>query len=343
MRRLDLLVPALLADLSLPPEEAPRALTLERVLGRADRTSTVSADPLGTLLERFGISPDPDKDLPSAPFSRLADAPGTNPVGFWLHADPVHLRADRDRLLLFDSRSLGLVRDEADALVGLFNAHFAAEGLVLEAPVPERWYLRGGERRRIRTQPLHEAVGRSVDSLLPRGADAGWWNGLLNEVQMLFHQSEANKRREQEGRPLVNGIWVWGGGSIPDAGFQTDLAAVCAGHPLARGLAIAAGVAVHPLLDEPARAAAAGRASLVFWDSLWFAALDWDASAWARELARLDAWSERLVGLLGRRGLAEIDLYPCEGSLFRVNPAAMRRFWRRRVAFGGAVARGAPR
>ena len=50
------------------------------------------------------------------------------------HADPVHLRPDRDRLILFDSRNLGITHEEAGALVGLFNGHFAADGMRLQAP-----------------------------------------------------------------------------------------------------------------------------------------------------------------------------------------------------------------
>jgi len=327
--RLDLLVPALFAPLPFPPSEAPRAPTLERMLGRGDRLPTVGDDPFSTLFGRFGISAGADQDLPSAPFSLLADSPETDLAGFLLHADPVHLRADRDRLLLFDHRSLGIEREEADALVALFNTHFRAEGLLLEAPVPGRWYLRGAGRGRIKTQPLQAAVGRGVGSLLPRGPDAGWWNPLLNEAQMLFHQAEVNRRREELGRPLVNGIWVWGGGCLSQTGLRTDLRAAYADHPLARGLAMAAGIALHPLPTEGTGDAAVAGDQLVFWDSLWPPALDQDVVTWGRELGRLDIWSATLLNALGRRATTEIDLYPCDGASFRVTPSAMRRLWRR--------------
>ncbi|MEJ2327088.1 MAG: phosphoglycerate mutase [Chromatiaceae bacterium] len=327
--RLDLLVPALFAALPWPPSEAPRAPSLERMLGRGDRVTAAGADPVSTLFGRFGISAGPEQDLPSAPFSLLADSPETDLAGFWLHADPVHLRADQDRLRLFDSRPLGIGREEADALVALFNTHFRAEGLMLEAPEPGRWYLQVAGRRGIKTQPLHAAVGRSVGSLLPRGPDAGWWNPLLNEVQMLFHQAEVNRRREELGSPLVNGIWVWGGGCLEQTGLRTDLAAVYADHPLARGLAMAAGADLHPLPTEGIGDAAEAGHRLVFWDSLWPPALDQDVVTWERELGRLDAWSGTLLSALGRRAVAEIYIHPCDGSSFRVTPAAMRRLWRR--------------
>jgi hypothetical protein len=327
--RLDLLVPGLFAPLPFPPGEAPRAPKLERMLGRADRFTAPEVDPVSALFGRFGISADPERDLPSAPFSLLAESPDADLAGFWLHADPVHLRADRDRLILFDSRPLGIKHEEANALVALFNSHFRAEGLVLEAPVPGRWYLRGARRRRIRTQPLHAAVGRSVGALLPRGPDAGWWNPLLNEVQMLFHQAEVNRQREELGRPLVNGIWVWGGGCLEETRLRTDLARVYAHHPLARGLGMAAGADLHPLPAEGMGDALPGGHGLVFWDSLWPPAMDQDMAAWKTELGRLDVWSGPLLEALGRGRVSEIDLYPCDGSSFRVTRAAMRRLWRR--------------
>jgi hypothetical protein len=299
------------------------------MLGRGGRVPTVGDEPFSTLFGRFGISADPDLDLPSAPFSLLADSPETDLAGFLLHADPVHLRADRDRLLLFDNRPLGIGRAEADALVALFNTHFRAEGLLLEAPVPGRWYLRGARRGRIKTQPLPAAVGRSVGSLLPRGPDAGWWNSLLNEVQMLFYQAQVNRRREELGRPVVSGIWVWGGGWLSQSGLRTDLATVYADHPLARGLALAAGTSLHPLPTERTEDAAVAGDCLVFWDSLWPPALDQDVVTWGRELDRLDVWSATLLNALSRRAIAEIDLYPCDGTSFRVTTAAMCRLWRR--------------
>lgn len=338
--RLDLLVPALLARLMPPlPEAALRASRLEWILGRADRLPSAGDDPLRVLFERFGVARDRDRDIPSAPFSRLADAPEAPRDGFWLHADPVHLRADRDRLLLFDSRPLGLEQAEADALVDLFNGHFAADSRVLEAPVSTRWYLRVPSLPAMVTRPLHAVVGRGIESMLPQGPDAAEWNRLLNEAQMLFFQSEVNRRREREGRPLVNGIWVWGGGCLSEV--QSDLDAVYARHPLARGLAIVAGIGLHPLSDLEVPLRTNGSA-LVFWDRLWRLALDADGAAWAREVEVLDDLLCGLVRMIGRSGLSEINVFPCDGTRFRVTRLSLRRFWRRRFALSQPAVAEAP-
>lgn len=145
---LDLLIPGLFGPVPIPPADVPPTPALDRLLARAERVPAESGLE-AALLGRFGVAP--GGDLPSAPFSRLADDPGADPTGWWLHADPVHLRPDRDQLRLFDARHLAVTREEANALVALFNAHFAADGLRLEAPLPGRWYLQAEHPPEIRT------------------------------------------------------------------------------------------------------------------------------------------------------------------------------------------------
>ena len=138
--------------------------------------------------------------------------PGPGP--YVLHADPVHLRPDRDRLVLFAGPDFAPDRAEADALVDLFNQHFGADGLRLEAPTPARWYLLSERPHDLVTQTLATVLGRPIAGQLPRGPEARHWARLLNEVQMLFHHSEVNQRREAAGMPTLNGLWLWGGGCL---------------------------------------------------------------------------------------------------------------------------------
>jgi len=80
------------------------------------------------LLQLFGAAS-------SAPYALAADDPSWDRQGVVLQADPVHLRADRDQLRLFDARHLGISQVEADAFVDAINAHLAEDGLRLLAPV----------------------------------------------------------------------------------------------------------------------------------------------------------------------------------------------------------------
>lgn len=330
MTRLELLVPGLLGPLPIHPDDVPRLPVLERLLARADRLPGGSADPVESVLGRFGIAPAAGGYPPSAPLCRLADAAGAQADGCWLHADPVHLRPDRDRLVLFDSRRLEIDAEEAAALVGLFNGHFAGEGLHLEAPVPGRWYLRVAEPPRLCTRPLHAVVGRNVDPFLPRGEDARRWAALLTEAQMLFHQAECNRRRERAGRPAVNGLWIWGGGWMPEIPAGRGYGALLGEGVLLRGLGMAAGVPVRPVPEDPAGLPETGGGRiLVQREDLRQAVQDADATGWVAGLRRLDAWLGALVPRLGAGRIGDIEIDPGTGERLRVTRGGVRRFWRR--------------
>lgn len=337
--RIDLLIPGLFDPVPVLGADLPDLPVLEKLLGRADRLSTKGPDPIALLFDRFGIEIGEDQDLPSAPFSRLAGASEVDPSGFWLHADPVHLRPDRDRLLLFDARHLGLEREEADSLVGLFNGHFAADGLRLEAPANDRWYLCVEEPPRIRTSPLSDVCGRSIERSSLRGEDAAEWMRWLNEAQMLFHHSDVNQRRERAGRPTVSGIWPWGGGLLPASMPASRYDSVLACAPLAVGLARAVGVAAHPIPETPDAMPAVeqGGRMLLYWDALWPAVLDGDGAAWIRELSRFEQWLGMLTGWLHHGELGELSMFPCDETRLRATRGVLRRFWRRPTRFAASL------
>ncbi len=82
----------------------------------------------------------PESDLPTAPCRRIGDGCDRD-ERFYLQANPVFLRPDQDRLLLFDSEDLDFTKSEAESLAGLFSEHFSAESWRLEIATPHRWYL----------------------------------------------------------------------------------------------------------------------------------------------------------------------------------------------------------
>lgn len=346
IRRLDLLVPGLFGPVPLPAKDLPPVPLLTRLLGRADRRPgpggvalddsssgpgrAVTTDPLTTLFALFGIPASPDQGYPSGPFCRLADGLAPDSGVFVFHADPIHLRPDRHRLVLFAGHPLNVSQEEAEALTLLFNQHFAEDGLHLEAPTPGRWYLRVQHPPDLATSPLHTARGRPVAGLLPRGPDARAWARILNEAQMLFHHAEANHRRERAGLPAISGIWPWGGGRLTDFHAHADYSRVFATDTLTLGLAQAAGVPTAPLSPDPAALLAAMTSStgalLVHWQGLWNPVLEADGEAWAEALLALETW---LAGFLaGMGGNFTLQLFACEGDTFRYRPHHRYRLWR---------------
>lgn len=301
---------------------------LERVLARADSKSVPGADYLTTLYALFGYTGPAQADLPQGAVNYLAD--GGDPGDFcYMRADPVHLRPDRDRLLLFDSAQLAISGPEAETLAGEFNQHFAQEGIQLLAPCPGRWYLRLAQCPQMRTRSLVDVVGHHIESFMPSGADARVWRRLSNEMQMLLFQSPINQQRESEGRLTINGIWLSGVGKVPaiaSGGYRK----VFAEEPAALGLAQIAGVWSAPVTEF---VWPAGEECLLVLTDLVAPILHADPYAWAEALQELEIKLAGLLGSMPSRRQSCLEIYPCNGGSYTLTTSTLRRFWRRTRKF----------
>ncbi len=326
---IDILVPGLmgpmpvLGDIDVKPNPG-----IERALSRANLSVITPKDYTSTLFFLFGLNQDQSDDLPTAPYCRLADS-AEHDDAYWLQVSPVHLRPDGDKLLLFDVAHLKLSMDEAQQLADMVREHFSDHGWRLELYDPQRWYLRLQDRLNIRTSPLSDVIGRNIDSFLPRGEDAMDWHFILNELQMLLHMSKVNLLREGRGLLPVNGLWLHGGGSY-QAIEQASYAVVSGDDPLLRGMALAAGVEPSPLCQDSAELISDKARHLVVYDRLQRSVLDADPYGWIDALEIFDKWLEPLLGAVLSNRLGYIDIYPCNGNIYRLGARSLRRFWRRR-------------
>jgi hypothetical protein len=283
------------------------------------------------MLELFGVSVAADRDLPVASLTRLADT-GEEEGGWWLRADPVHLHADAHQVLMYDARQLRLDPVEVRALVTDFNRVFSADGLSLDAPHPERWYLRLEREPGLRTHTLVEMIGRDVNGRLPWGRDARRWRRLLTEVQMLFHGSRVNHEREARGLPTVNGIWLWGGGFLPELP-RGPAAGVYAVDPLVLGLARRAGLTIETVPDTAVAwwdCAGAETDNIVVLEHVRYDGTDDDIHHWGEQIELLERdWFSHCRKLLADKTLDTLYLYPCNGWVYSLRRSDLRRFWRR--------------
>ncbi len=296
----------------------PRLPALQRLLARADREPGPASYP-HALFELFGVPV--DGPLPTAAACYYADSQGHAESRYLLHADPIYLRPDQDRLLGFDFHHQPLSMQEAQAFGEAFNQHFADEGLKLLVPHPTRWYLAVEQAPRVDFHPLSAIIGRNVDRFLPEGEEAARWRAWMNEIQMLFHSLPANMEREASGRLPVCGLWFSGGGYMPwkvSRGFtEVKLPSLLTADPEA-GRA-----EVDPLQQGLASLAdGTGEDYLYVEQALGRAVVDGDPTAWRQALIRLD---QRLQGLMG----TEFWLYTCDGQAWHWRPHMRWRWWRR--------------
>ena len=291
--------------------------------GRRRRTALVSRE--AWLFGRFGVPR--QRDWPVAPYTLLADggAPGPH---CWMRADPVHLQVGRDSLVLADSTAFEVSRAESEALAEALNRHFGQTMLVYPLR-PARWYLRLEKAPDMQTTPAAAARGAAIDEKLPSGPDAMRFNALMNEAQMLLHEHPVKAEREARGEPALNSIWFWGGGVI-DAGRARPFSTVFADDPLARGLALAAGIPALALPKDAGSALAAlgdeGRVLAV-------PDAPREAQLRARSAALERDWFLPLLAALksGRIGMLTLHLCGAD-SLLEVETVRsdLRHFWRLR-------------
>ncbi len=340
-RQLVLVVPDLLWGNPGPfhPAANLRLPALERLLARAQSPSQsadiVEGNPghyglLTTLFQLFQVQLN-SGELPVAAVTYGLDSGDSQP-GWWMRADPVHLRADIDRLRIFDQRLLGLTPGEAHRLVAELAPLYQASGARLVAFHPERWYLHLPTPPRLGTSPLPAIHGRDVRPYLPTGPDGRIWQIRLNEGQMQLHTSAVNVERERRGLLTVNSLWFWGEGYTPTLP-TSPFSQVWSHHPLARGLGRLSGTPTQgcPVDGEDwlTRGDSSG-CHLVVLDNLLDLPEIGEYESWANNLVKLEqSWFDPLLTALGRQGFSKITLHPCPSPARYLTTTRLYHWWRR--------------
>lgn len=247
MRKLTVFIPGLFGpDIAIHPDDLPCLPSLNWFLSRGKIQSIKHFSASYSLCELFGLSAEDDMDLPIAAISRLSDD-NQHPQGTWLRVDPVHVSADRDGLILIDNNRFTLSQRDALALAADINMLLEPYGVMLEVPMPYRWYLKVQEDYKLKTVPIDAIVGKDILACMPVGDDRINLIQLMNDIQMTLHSSDVNQRREQEKMLPINSVWFWGYGKLPEI-INRQWSFISSDEMLAKGLSM---VAATPFLDLP--------------------------------------------------------------------------------------------
>ena len=331
MHTVTLFIPALFWPHASADHDSPTVPSLQTLIGRSDAAVARCDDEQAWLCEQFGVPR--QADWPSAPIASLG-AGMTPGEDFWLSADPVHLRVNRDQLILLAPEALAITDTEAVSLCAALNRHFAADDFTFLAPQPHRWYLRTARRARIRTSGLSQAVGHDVDRMLPEGEDRLAWHRIFNEVQMLLHAHPVNEEREQRGALPINSLWFSGGGTLPQA--RKSFQAVIGSSALARGLSKLAGIP-FTAAEQGIDAIATDDVLIELLDAAT-ASMRLDPTAWKDALEVLERrWFAPLADMLKKGGIRRLviataaDGHSFQWSVSRLN---LWRWWRPAARLG---------
>ncbi len=319
-----------IADLFLPAEFAVevcaelRLPALEKILSRGIASDAQSS--LEVLL--CGLFNVPCyRGAPVAAISATFDGLGE---GNWLRADPVHVRLQREQVVLLP---VTVSIEESVQLCASLNAHFADQGVAFFAPHPDRWYVRVDELPDIATMPISQIAGRNIHGHLPTGPDASVWHQLFNEIQMLLFAHPLNEAREARGEAPINSVWFWGEGEA--GGAQSSYDRVHSDLVLAQMLASAAGKPFSEwnehVCNEPG--------TLLVWTGLRRALQKGDLAGWRSALQAFEiSHAQPLWQALRRGQITQLSVDIAGADCIRQSTLTRSdawSFWRRNKKLAG--------
>ncbi|AEG31492.1 phosphoglycerate mutase [Thiomicrospira cyclica] len=257
---------------------------------------------------------------------------GFNEQDFWLKVSPIHLRPDRDTLVLIPETELAMTLDEAKALKFAFNRHFEPEGLQLEG-TDQAWFLRLPQVIDFKSDTLDSLKFASMQGRYPTGASAGYWRRLMNEAQMLFHAHPVNERRRAEGQIEINSLWFWGEGQLNFDQIQPkNEMQIWSDHNYFTGLAkLTQAYQMLPVSDYATwlqqADLATSRHHLVHLSPPQFSHIS-DYLVWLE-----DSWLSPILAGLTNDELHSVYIDFDYSMGWLVEPRFLKRFWRRNIPF----------
>ena len=269
----------------------------------------------------------------TAPVTALADGLAVAPGDILMRCDPVHLQPEPHGAQLTVGQALGLSAADADELCTALNASLELQSRI-EAPAPDRWYLRLEHLPDIETSSPFNLIGPAVEPAVPRGAQGRHWRTVLTEIQMLLFAHPLNQTREMAGQPTINSLWLWGQGRLPELPFDTIARSVISDSPAALGIALCAGLATGSKPDQGFSALSEGDLAdntIVVCDEFLALAEHGHVERWRASLMDFEQrWLDPLIQAVRDGRCRKLSLYLGTDTPVIVDRAILRRFWRRR-------------
>ncbi len=276
------------------------------------------------LLRKLGWQGSDDDDVPVAVLERLAC--GDDSDGYWFRADPVNLQEDQSFLMMSYPSALNLTLDESKALTDSINEHFAEDGWHVEVMETKRWYLKLDKDPHIQTTPMWRAAGRDIFNLMPAGENSTQWHSWLMELQMLLFNHPVNEKRVEQGLATANGLWLWGGGYLPELpnkhqyGLRGD-------SQFMQGVARQYGCELKDLSDD----FESGNQQLMLLEHARIALQTGNLNQGIEALIKLEKdVFKPLYKLMKSKNLDSMSLVDSPGKIVDFSSSGLNKWWRRR-------------
>lgn len=284
------------------------------------------------LCNTFGITK--QQDWPIAPIMLQTDSPVKirNSKDFWIRADPVHLRIEQNHIMLADSQAFKITMAEAKQFTEVLNQNYSKDELVFLPLRPDRWYVRTTDAPVMQTYSLNQVACKNINNFLPAGKESIAWHKAFNEIQMLLHEHPLNQAREARGELVINSVWFWGGGSIPQSA-ESPYTQVWSNDDLPRSLALASDAQYGKLPSDAAiwQQRATHGNHLIVLDTLYGKSIYKDAYGWRENLKKLEQnWFAPLCLALQKKNINQLTITAInenDSLNFAIKRANLWKFW----------------
>lgn len=125
----------------------------------------------------------------------------------------VTLATGPDGVFMEDFSSGHISSGESAELIGTLNEYFGRNEIEFHPGVSYRHIMiwkKGLDT--VETTPPHDIVGQNIKNHLPRGEAGEKLRLITGEAQIVLKKHPINLKRESEGIPQANSIWLWGVG-----------------------------------------------------------------------------------------------------------------------------------
>jgi hypothetical protein len=301
-----------------------------KLLARSRAGQSKGKDLDRLLFGLFNVPVADRDDLPLTPLILRLHGISIQPDYYYMFADPVQLRTDRDNVIMMGNDHLEISDMDAARLIHNINMHYPGDEIRLESISNRHWFLSIPQVPNMHTTPLSRVLGKSIRPYLPDGEDGRYWRGILNEIQMLLSTDDVNRARDEEGKPVINSLWFWGGGQMP-ARTQTSWTSVCGRSSLLRALAMNAGIDCENCpVDANSWYASSGPGDhLVMLDETGKYMAYGNDESWHKQMGALEAnWFSPLLDLLKSDRLSSLTLYLNTTNIYNLTGRMARRWWK---------------
>jgi hypothetical protein len=165
-----------------------------------------------------------------------------------------------------------------------------------------------------------------MHDFLPQGESALKFHAVLNEIQMVLYGHPVNDGRDAAGLPMINSVWLWGGGIFSsDQPQSIATTSIYGGNEIVKALA-----GSHWYSALPSAAALPNTDAVVVLDTLSFDAIYGNAYEWRVKWEQLELdWFAPLLAKLKTGQIQQLTLtFPAAGEQVKIKRSDLYRFWR---------------